>query len=134
MKLSHEHHELQRSVKRWIDEQINPHVDAWEAAEIFPAHEVFGKLGALGYLGLTKPQVVLINKTLLAAGPTQTVFTQANLEKAFGGVLRHFQLVGANLHDDDDPRHLSVLTDDERPLVLYDGKSTIRGRVDEKDQ
>ncbi len=71
-------------------------------------------------------QVVLINKTLLAAGPTQTVFTQANLEKAFGGVLRHFQLVGANLHDDDDPRGVTVLTDDERPLVFYGEQSNLR--------
>lgn len=71
-------------------------------------------------------QVVLINKTLLAAGPTQTVFTQANLEKAFGGVLRHFQLVGANLHDDDDPRGVTVLTDDERPLVFYGEQSNPR--------
>ena len=71
-------------------------------------------------------QVVLINKTLLAAGPTQAVFSQANLERAFGGVLRHFQLVGANLHDDDDPRGVTVLTDDERPLVFYGEQSNPR--------
>ncbi len=64
-------------------------------------------------------QVVLINKKLLAAGPTETTFTQANLEKAFGGVLRHFKLGGADLHDDDDRRAVTVLTDDERPLVFY---------------
>lgn len=64
-------------------------------------------------------QVVLLNRTVLAAGPTSEVFTQANLERAFGGVLRHFNLGGAQLHDDADPRHLTVLTDDERPLVLY---------------
>jgi len=56
MQLTHEHEELKRNLKRFIVEEINPHVVAWEAAEIFPAHEVFGKLGALGYLGLTKPQ------------------------------------------------------------------------------
>ena len=55
MKLSHEHHELQRSVKRWIDEQINPHVDDWEAAGIFPAHQVFKQMGNMGWLGLCKP-------------------------------------------------------------------------------
>ena len=63
--------------------------------------------------------VVLINRTVLAAGPTVETFTQANLERAFGGVLRNFQLGGASLHDDDDARHLTVLTDDERPLVFY---------------
>lgn len=56
MQLTHEHEELQRNLKRFIVDEINPHVDEWEAAEIFPAHEVFGKLGAMGYLGLTKPQ------------------------------------------------------------------------------
>ena len=64
-------------------------------------------------------QVVLINKTVLAAGPTAEVFTQKNLEKAFGGVLRNFQLGGRDLHDDDDARSVTVLTDDERPLVFY---------------
>jgi citronellyl-CoA dehydrogenase len=56
MQLTHEHEELKRNLKRFIVDEINPHVDEWEAAEIFPAHEVFGKLGDLGYLGLTKPQ------------------------------------------------------------------------------
>jgi citronellyl-CoA dehydrogenase len=56
MQLTHEHEELKRNLKRFIVDEINPHVDEWDAAEIFPAHEVFGKLGALGYLGLTKPQ------------------------------------------------------------------------------
>jgi manganese/iron transport system ATP-binding protein len=64
-------------------------------------------------------EVVLINKTVLAAGPTAQVFTQANLERAFGGVLRHFNLGGTALHDDADSRRLTVLTDDERPLVFY---------------
>lgn len=64
-------------------------------------------------------RVVLLNKTVLAAGPTSEVFTQANLERAFGGVLRQFNLGGAALHDDEDPRGVTVLTDDERPLVFY---------------
>jgi manganese/iron transport system ATP-binding protein len=64
-------------------------------------------------------QVVLINRMLLAAGPTRETFTQANLEKAFGGVLRHFKLAGADLHADDDRRAVTVLTDDERALVFY---------------
>jgi citronellyl-CoA dehydrogenase len=38
-----------------IDSEINPHVDAWEDAEAFPAHEVFRKLGELGMLGISKP-------------------------------------------------------------------------------
>lgn len=64
-------------------------------------------------------QVVLINKTVLAAGPTAQTFTPANLENAFGGVLRHFRLHGSSLHADDDKRGVTVLTDDERPVVFY---------------
>ena len=64
-------------------------------------------------------QVVLVLKTVLAAGPTTTTFTQANLERAFGGVLRHFRLEGHALHQDDDRRGITVLTDDERPVVFY---------------
>jgi manganese/iron transport system ATP-binding protein len=71
-------------------------------------------------------RVVLINHTVLAAGPTAEVFTQANLERAFGGVLRNFQLGGPALHQDDDARRLTVLTDDERPLVLYGDKHSRR--------
>ncbi len=56
MHFSHEHQAIQRTLKRFIDEEINPHVDAWEAAEIFPAHQVFKRLGQLGLLGLTKPE------------------------------------------------------------------------------
>ena len=56
MQYTHEHLEVQKTLKRFIDEHINPHVDEWEAAEIFPAHEVFKGLGKLGLLGLTKPE------------------------------------------------------------------------------
>ncbi|HXF47030.1 MAG TPA: acyl-CoA dehydrogenase family protein [Burkholderiaceae bacterium] len=55
MQLTHEHEELRRNLKRFIDHEINPYVDEWEEAEIFPAHELFRKMGKLGFLGLTKP-------------------------------------------------------------------------------
>jgi len=67
-------------------------------------------------------RTVLVKGTVLASGPTPEVFTREKLEEAFGGVLRHFVLAGAGLHADDDPRHLAVLSDDERPLVLYGEK------------
>ncbi|PLY37578.1 MULTISPECIES: manganese/iron ABC transporter ATP-binding protein [Pectobacterium] len=63
--------------------------------------------------------VILVNRTVLAAGPTHSTFTQSNLEKTFGGVLRHINLGGSHLHDDDDVRSVTVLTDDERPAVFY---------------
>lgn len=75
-------------------------------------------------------QVVLLDQTVLAAGPTEEVFTQKNLERTFGGVLRNFELGGHALHEDDDARTLNVLTDDERPLVFYDGKPRQRKGAD----
>jgi manganese/iron transport system ATP-binding protein len=63
--------------------------------------------------------VVLLNREVLAAGPTARTFTQENLERAFGGVLRRFRLESGQLHADDDRRTVTVLTDDERPVVFY---------------
>ena len=45
---------------------------------------------------------ILINRRVLCSGPTAEVFTQANLEAAFGGKLRHFVLGGPALHEDED--------------------------------
>ena len=64
-------------------------------------------------------EVILINRTLVAAGPIETTFTQDNLSKAFGGMLRHVHVGGGDLHHDSDQRRVTVLTDDERPVVLY---------------
>ncbi len=55
MQLSSEHEALRATLHRWIDQEVNPYVDMWEDAETFPAHQVFGQLGALGMLGLSKP-------------------------------------------------------------------------------
>ncbi|MFD0916327.1 manganese/iron ABC transporter ATP-binding protein [Pseudahrensia aquimaris] len=68
-------------------------------------------------------RTILIKGTVLAYGPTESVFTQTNLEHAFGGVLRHFVLGGDELHDDEDTRQVTVITDDERPFVVYDDKA-----------
>jgi citronellyl-CoA dehydrogenase len=56
MQLTQEHEEIRRNLRRFIDNEINPHVEAWEDAGIFPAHELFRKMGELGFLGLTKPE------------------------------------------------------------------------------
>jgi len=65
-------------------------------------------------------QVVLINRTVLAAGPTEEVFTEANLSQAFGGVLRHFRFDESTVQKHDG-RAVTLLTDDERPLVFGKG-------------
>ncbi len=51
-----EHHEIQRTTRRFVEQEINPYVDEWEAAKIFPAHELFKKMGDLGLLGIQKPE------------------------------------------------------------------------------
>ncbi len=55
MLMTPEHEAARHTLRAFIANEINPHVDAWEAAGIFPAHEVFKKLGDLGFLGLNKP-------------------------------------------------------------------------------
>ena len=52
MQFTPEHEQLRETVKRFVQQEINPHVKEWEAAEIFPAHEVFKKMGNLGLLGV----------------------------------------------------------------------------------
>jgi citronellyl-CoA dehydrogenase len=56
MQFTQEHEELKRTVERFVANEINPHVDEWERAGIFPAHQLFKKLGDLGLLGLTRPE------------------------------------------------------------------------------
>jgi manganese/iron transport system ATP-binding protein len=65
-------------------------------------------------------QVVLVNRTVLAFGPTAEVFTEENLLAAFGGVLRHFRFDESTVQRHDG-RTVTVLTDDERPLIFGKG-------------
>ena len=65
-------------------------------------------------------QVVLVNRTVLACGPTLEVFTEQNLSLAFGGVLRHFRFDESTVQKHDG-RTVTLLTDDERPLVFGKG-------------
>ena len=58
MRFSDEHQQLRNTVRTFIEKEVNPHVDAWERDGIFPAHEVFKKLGRLGLLGVCKPEAV----------------------------------------------------------------------------
>jgi manganese/iron transport system ATP-binding protein len=66
-------------------------------------------------------RAVLLNRTVLAAGLTEEVFTRSNLEKAFGGVLRHF-VFDAKLRAG--ISSVDVISDDERPLVIYANKAS----------
>lgn len=62
-------------------------------------------------------QVVLIHRTVLAYGPTEEVFTEQNLTRAFGSALRQFHFERSTIQDHDG-RTVKLLTDDERPLVF----------------
>ena len=46
---------LQESVKKLVEEVINPNADKWEKEKMFPAHEVFKKFGDAGLLGIHRP-------------------------------------------------------------------------------
>ena len=56
MQFTDQHRQLDETVMRFVREEIDPHVDAWEKAEEFPSHELFKKLGALGLLGVKYPE------------------------------------------------------------------------------
>ncbi|MCP3676009.1 MAG: acyl-CoA dehydrogenase, partial [Gammaproteobacteria bacterium] len=48
--------ELRRTTEKFVQNEINPFVDEWENAGIFPAKELFRKMGKLGLLGISKPE------------------------------------------------------------------------------
>src|SRR5690242_3582259 len=56
VKFTQEHEMFRQMVRRFVEEEINPHVEEWEEAGIFPAHDLFKKMGDLGLLGLTYPE------------------------------------------------------------------------------
>ncbi len=56
MQFTPEHEEIRRTVRRFVEEVINPHVDEWEEAQIFPAREVLKQAAELGILGINKPE------------------------------------------------------------------------------
>ncbi|MCK0536543.1 acyl-CoA dehydrogenase family protein [Alcanivorax quisquiliarum] len=55
MLFTQEHEEMRRTMRQFIEKELNPHVEEWEEAGAFPTHEVFKKMGDLGLLGVTKP-------------------------------------------------------------------------------
>ncbi|AIG05784.1 citronellyl-CoA dehydrogenase AtuD [Pseudomonas fluorescens] len=56
MIFTQEHEELRRTIRGFVEREINPHVDEWETAGHFPVHEIFRKAGDLGLLGISKPE------------------------------------------------------------------------------
>ena len=56
MRLTKEHQAIRETIAKFIDKEINPYCDEWEEAGIFPAHELFKKMGDEGLLGICKPE------------------------------------------------------------------------------
>lgn len=56
MKFTEEHQMFRESLRRFIEKEINPHVEEWEQAEIFPAKALIAKMGELGFLGVNYPE------------------------------------------------------------------------------
>lgn len=55
MLFTEQHNAIRQTVAQFIDKEINPWCDEWEREGIFPAHELFKKMGELGLLGIAKP-------------------------------------------------------------------------------
>ena len=55
MKFTPEHEQISDTVRKFVKNEINPHLPEWEKAGIFPAHQLFKKMGDLGLLGIKYP-------------------------------------------------------------------------------
>ncbi len=52
---SEEHEQLRRSFRRWLGDEVVPHLDEWDRAGIMP-REVFASAGSHGFLGMAVPE------------------------------------------------------------------------------
>lgn len=80
---------------------------------------IFVSTHNLGNVPRLCSEVLLLNKKVIAHGSVEEVFTQENLAHAFTTRLRHIQMEGGELHSDDDERRMTIIADDENPLVFY---------------
>jgi citronellyl-CoA dehydrogenase len=102
-----EHDEPRRVLQKFIAAEINPHIDEWEAAGQYPAHEVFKKLGKLGYLGLNKP----------------VEFGGSGLDYSYAVMMA--EEIGAS-HDGAVPMSIGVQTDMATPALARFGSDELR--------
>ena len=107
MQLTPEHASVRDTLIRFIDKEVNPHVDAWERDQIFPAHQVFRRLGELGMLGLTKP-------------PENG---GAGLDYSFAAVMA--EALG-HMHCGGVPMAIGVQTDMATPALAHHGSAALR--------
>ncbi len=55
MQFTPEHEQISDTVRKFVANEINPFTAEWEKAGIFPAHQLFKKMGDLGLLGIKYP-------------------------------------------------------------------------------
>ncbi|HKY15652.1 MAG TPA: acyl-CoA dehydrogenase family protein [Microthrixaceae bacterium] len=53
VQFNEEHEMFRKTVRDFVDAEITPHAEEWERDGIFPARELFKRMGALGLLGVT---------------------------------------------------------------------------------
>ena len=56
MRFTEEHSQLRRTVRDFVEKEVNPNYDEWERAGVMPLHDLFKKAGRLGLLGVNKPE------------------------------------------------------------------------------
>lgn len=103
-----EHDELRASIRRFVETEIRPHVDTWEAAGYFP-DDLFRRCGELGFLGLHYPERWGGSGGDLAAG---LVFVEEIARCGAGAI----------------PMALSVQTDMATPALAHFGTDDQRER------
>jgi citronellyl-CoA dehydrogenase len=52
MMFTEEHEAFRQVVRRFVQSEIDPHVDEWEATGMMPLHDLFARMAGLGFLGL----------------------------------------------------------------------------------
>ena len=122
MQFTGEHEELRRTWQTLIDREINPYVDEWEKEGIFPAHELFPKLGSPNYqteisrLATARPDVIFSNlwgadlENFVRQASPRGLFTSSHVEVREG--LRENEMVvqkaGAFLREGDRVRPIAA--------------------------
>ena len=64
--LSEEHEAFRRSIRRFVEKEIEPYATQWDEAGEFP-RELYLKAGEIGYLGLGYPAALIIGVTTAIA-------------------------------------------------------------------
>src|SRR5574337_1831849 len=103
-----DHIALQDSLKKFCDAEINPHIEEWEKAGIFPAKELFRKMGKLGFLG--------VHKT--------TQFGGMGLDYSFAAAFA--EELNASAHCGGVPMAIGVQTDMATPALARFGSDELR--------